>query len=85
MCVVYEALLTVSREATGAAAFQRGLLLVGLEKLRTSPLRLLDVDENPGKASDPTVLIIRGRRAPRLGVARQTQNRQQTPCDIHCA
>lgn len=59
MCV--RTLLTISRKATGAAAFQRRVLLVILEKLRSSPLRLLDIDENPRKASDPAVLIIRGR------------------------
>lgn len=53
--------LTVPRQAAGAAAFQRRLLLVVLEKLRSSPLRLLDVDENPREASDPAVLVVRGR------------------------
>lgn len=80
-----ETLLTVSRKATGAAAFQRGLLLVILQKLRSSPLRLLDIDENTREASNPAVFIIGGRRALRLSVAHQTQRRQQTPCDIHCA
>lgn len=78
-------LLTISREAAGAAAFQRGLLLVILQKLRSSPLRLLNVDENTRETSDPAVFIIRRRWAPRLSVAHQTQNRQQTPCDIHGA
>ncbi len=58
---VFYAQLTISREAAGAAAFQRGFLLVGLEKLRSSPLRLLDIDENPRKASNPAVLVVRGR------------------------
>lgn len=84
-CRAEERLLTISRKATGAAAFQRGLLLVMLQKLRSSPLRLLDIDENARKTSNPAVLIVRGRRAPRLGVAHQTQHRQQTPCGIHCA
>ena len=57
----YEPLLTISREATGAAAFQRRLLLVILKELRSSPLGLLDIDENPREASNPAVLIIRGR------------------------
>lgn len=56
-----ETSLTVSRQATGAAAFQRGLLLVILQKLRSSPLRLLDVDENTREASNPAVFIIGGR------------------------
>lgn len=59
--IVQYSLLTIPREATGAAAFQRGLLLVILQELRSSPLRLLDVDENPRKASNPAVLVIRGR------------------------
>lgn len=77
--------LTVPREATGAAAFQRSLLLVEPQELRSSPLRLLDVDEDPGKSSNPAVLIIRRRRASRLGVAQQAQDRQQTPRDVHGA
>ncbi len=56
-----KALLTVPREAAGAAAFQRGFLLVMLQELRSSPLRLFNIDENPRKASDPAVLIIGGR------------------------
>lgn len=80
-----EALLTVSGQAAGAAAFQRGLLLVVPEQLRSSPLRLLDVDENSRETSDPAVFVVRGRRAPRLSVAHHTQDRQQTPCDVHGA
>lgn len=77
--------LTVPREATGAAALERALLRVTLQKLRSSPLGLLDVDENARKTSDPAVLVVGGGRTPRLSVAHQTQHRQQTPCGSHCA
>lgn len=66
--------LTVPSEATGAAAFERTLLLVMLQQLRSSPLRLLHVDINSGEAANPAVLIISRRRAPRLGAAQQTQD-----------
>ena len=78
-------LLTVSGEAAGAAAFERRLLLVVLQQLRSSARGLLDVDENTREASDPAVFIIRRRRAPRLRVAHHTHNRQQAPCHVHCA
>lgn len=51
----------VSGEAAGAAAFERSLLLVGLKQLRSSPLGLLYVDEEPRKPPDPAVLIVGGR------------------------
>lgn len=66
--------LTVPGEATGAAAFERALLLVMLQQLRSSPLRFLHVDEDSGEAANPAVLIVRSRRAPRLGAAQQTQD-----------
>lgn len=66
--------LTVPSEATGAAAFERTLLLVMLQQLRSSPLRLLHVDENPGETANPAIFIVGGRRAPRLGAAQQTQD-----------
>lgn len=53
--------LTISGKATGAAAFERGVFLVMLQNLRSSPLRLLDVDENTRETSNPAVLIIGGR------------------------
>lgn len=66
--------LTVPGEATGAAAFERALLLVMLQQLRSSPLRLLHVDENSGETANPAVPVVRGRRAPGLGAAQQTQD-----------
>lgn len=56
-----------------------------LQKLRPSPLRFLNIDENPREPSNPAVLIIGGRWAPRLNATHQTENRQQTPCGVHCA
>lgn len=66
--------LTVASEAAGAAAFERTLFLVMLQQLRSSPLRFLYVDENSGEAANPAVLVVRSRRAPRLGAAQQTQD-----------
>lgn len=77
--------LTVPSEATGAAAFERTLLLVMLQQLRSSPLRFLHVDENSGEAANPAVLIVRNRRAPRLGAAQQTQDGYKAPCGVHGA
>lgn len=66
--------LTVPGEATGAAAFERALLLVMLQQLRSSPLRLLHVEENAGETANPAVPVVRGRRAPGLGAAQHTQD-----------
>lgn len=66
--------LTVASEATGAAAFERTSLLVMLQQLRSSALRLLHVDENSRETANPAVLVVRSRRAPRLGAAQQTQH-----------
>lgn len=83
MCAV--PLLTVSRQAAGAAALQRRLLLVVPQELRPPALRLPDVEEDAREASDPAVLVVGGGRAARLGVAQHAQHRQQAPGDVHCA
>lgn len=56
-----------------------------LQQLRSSPLRFLHVDENPGKAANPAVLVVGSRRAPRLGAAQQTQDGKKAPCSLHGA
>lgn len=77
--------LTVPSEAAGAAAFERALLLVAPQQLRSSALRFLHVDENPGEAANPAVLVIRSRGAPRLGAPQQTQDGEDPPCGVHGA
>lgn len=77
--------LTILRQAAGAAAFQRRLLLVEVEEPRSSPLGLLQVDEDPGEPPDPAVLVVGGGGAPGLRAAQQTQGGQQAPCDVHGA
>lgn len=56
-----------------------------LQQLRSSPLRFLHVDENPGEAANPAILIVRSRGAPRLGAPQQTQDGEETPCGVHGA
>lgn len=56
-----------------------------LQQLRSSPLRFLHVDEKPGEAANPAVLIVRRRGAPRLGAPQQTQDGEETPCGVHGA
>ena len=76
--------LTVPGEAAGAAALERGVLLVALQQLRASPLGLLHVDKDAREAADPAVLIIRGRRAPgRLGATHQTEQCQHAARYLH--
>lgn len=67
--------LTISRKATGSAAFQSCLFLVILQKLSASSLRFLNVDEYTRVLTNPTVFIISSRRTPRFRVVHQTQNR----------
>lgn len=77
--------LTVSRKAAGSAAFYRRLLVIKLQDVGSSALRLLYVHIQSWISADPAALIVRCRRAAGVRRADQTQNPQQTPWDGHGA